>query len=221
MIDSEPLNDQREHWEHTFLETNNMFGDEPSDPAKTASDIFKEEGKSTILELGAGQGRDTIFFARLGFRVHAVDYSETGLKTIQEKADLLGISQSVTVSRHDVRQAFPFVDESFDACYSHMLFCMALTTTELEFLAQEILRILKPGGLLIYTVRHTGDPHYGKRIHRGEGMYEVNSFIVHFFSKGKVEHLAKGYDILSIDEFEEGHLPRKLFRVSLRKRFKG
>jgi hypothetical protein len=32
-----------------------------------------------------------------------------------------------------------------------------------------------------------------------------------------VERLAKGYEIVGIDEFEEGDLPRKLFRVTLRK----
>jgi hypothetical protein len=32
-----------------------------------------------------------------------------------------------------------------------------------------------------------------------------------------VELLAKGYEVVSIDEFEEGGLPRKLFRVTLRK----
>ena len=48
-------------------------------------------------------------------------------------------------------------------------------------------------------------------------MYEVGGFIVHFFSREKVELLAKGYEIISIDEFEEGELPRKRFRVMLRK----
>lgn len=95
---------------------------------------------------------------------------------------------------------------------------MALTTSELEFLSDEVRRVLKPGGLNIYTVRHTGDPHYGTGIHRGEGMYEVDGFIVHFFSKEKVQHLAKGYEIVGVDEFEEGGLPRKLFRVTLRKK---
>jgi hypothetical protein len=33
----------------------------------------------------------------------------------------------------------------------------------------------------------------------------------------KVEHLAKGYQMVSIEEFEEGDLPRKLFLVALRK----
>jgi hypothetical protein len=32
-----------------------------------------------------------------------------------------------------------------------------------------------------------------------------------------VELLAGGYEIVAIDEFEEGELPRRLFRVTLRK----
>jgi len=77
---------------------------------------------------------------------------------------------------------------------------------------------LRPCGLNVYTVRHTGDAHYGAGIPRGEDLYEVGGFIVHFFSRQKVEELAKGYDLVGIDEFEEGPLPRKLFRVTLRKK---
>jgi hypothetical protein len=71
----------------------------------------------------------------------------------------------------------------------------------------------------IYTVRDTGDPQYGTGIPRGEDLYESGGgLIVHYFSRDKVEHLARGFDILSIEEFEEGALPRKLFRVTLRKK---
>jgi hypothetical protein len=48
-------------------------------------------------------------------------------------------------------------------------------------------------------------------------MYEVGGFIVHFFDRGKVEHLAEGYEILEIEEFEEGGMPRRLFRVTMKK----
>ena len=221
MRGSKPMNDQQAHGENTFRKTPEMFGEEPSDPARRAADLFRQEGAVNILELGAGQGRDTIFFARQGFRVHALDYSEAGLKTFSQKAELSGFSPSVKVLRHDVRLALPFEDGSFDACYSHMLFCMALVPEALEFLAQEIRRILKPGGLHIYTVRHTGDSHHGRGIHRGDGMYEMNGFVVRFFSREKVNELAKGYEILGVDEFEEGPLPRKLFRVTLRKKGAG
>ncbi len=195
-----------------------MFGVEPSDSARKAAEIFKEEGKKEIIELGCGQGRDTIFFLQNGFRVDALDYTEKGLQGITGKAKELRLSKFISARVHDARDPLPFDDASFDACYSHMLFCMALTTAELRFLSDEIGRVLKPGGLNIYTVRHTGDAHYRAGIHRGEDMYEMGGFIVHFFSREKVELLAKGYEIVSIDEFEEGGLPRKLFRVTLRKK---
>ena len=54
-------------------------------------------------------------------------------------------------------------------------------------------------------------------VHQGEEIYEIGGFVIHFFSKEKVEHLAKGFEILSVDEFEEGGLPKRLFRVTLRK----
>ena len=212
------LDAQHPYWEKTFSEKPDMFGIEPSDPARKAAEIFKKEGKAKVLELGSGQGRDTLFLARNGFQVYALDYSAKGLEAIVEKAQDLGLQEFIKTKVHDVRDPLPFVDECFDGCFSHMLYCMALTTAELQFLSGEIRRVLRPRGLNIYTVRHTGDPHYETGIHRGEDMYEVGGFIVHFFSKGKVELLAKGYKILSVDKFEEGRLPRRLFRVTLRKK---
>ena len=172
---------------------------------------------TNILELGGGQGRDTVYFAGNGFTVTSLDYAAEGVKAITEKAQKAGVSQAVNTLCHDVRQPLPFPDAFFDACYSHMLFCMALTTAELECLAAEILRVLKPGGLCIYTVRHIGDAHHGTGIHRGEDMYETGGFIVHFFSKEKIEHLATGYELVNVEEFEEGALPRKLFAVTMKK----
>ena len=181
--DKEVLDGQRNQWEDSFAKRQDMFTSDPSDPARNAASLFSKEGKTKILELGAGQGRDTIFFAQSGFKVYAIDYSENGLSTIREKAEEGGFAEQIITRHNDVRNKLLFEDESFDACYSHMLFCMALTTAELEFLCAEVRRVLKPGGLNIYTARHIGDAHYGIGIHRGEDMYEVGGFIVHFFSK--------------------------------------
>lgn len=214
---NEILDVQQAHWEKTFLERTDMFGLEPSYAAHRASEAFKGKGGIKILELGSGQGRDTLFFAGEGLQVNVLDYSNEGLKTIREKSQKLGISQSIVTLKHDIRQNLPFEDESFDGCFSHMFYCMALTTTELEFISQEIRRVLKPEGLNIYTVRNTTDAHYQTGIHRGGGMWEVGGFIVHFFNREKVEHLAEGYTIIGIEEFEEGNLPRRLFLVTLKK----
>lgn len=217
-VEKNAINRQQPHWEKVFSNNCSRFGDKPSYPCQKAADIFEKEGKRKILELGSGQGRDTCFFASRGFRVHALDYSESGLKAVKERIDTMGLSDSIIPLVHDVRKPLPFENDTFDACYSHMLYCMALTTAELEFLTSEIKRVLKPGGLNIYTARHTGDAQYMTGIHRGEDMYEIaGGFIVHFFSREQVKHLAEGYESFEIEEFEEGELPRKLYLVTMRK----
>jgi SAM-dependent methyltransferase len=213
------LDAQREHWQATFSASPEMFGGEPSAAARQAAELFRQEGKQKIFELGSGQGRDAVFFAQEGFGVWAVDYSEPGLAAIRQKAAALGLGPTLRTVCHDVRQPLPFEANSFEACFSHMLFCMALTTAELEFLSSEVRRVLKAGGLAIYTARNTMDPQYRSGTHRGEELYEIDGgFIVHFFSRQKVEHLASGFDLVSLAEFEEGALSKKLFRVCLRKR---
>jgi SAM-dependent methyltransferase len=98
-----------------------------------------------------------------------------------------------------------------------MLFCMALTTTELEALSREIRRVLRPGGLNVYTARNTNDPEFASGIHRGEDLYEDGGFILHFFNREKVQRLADGYELVDLEEFEEGSLPKRLFLVTLRR----
>ncbi|WMW23027.1 class I SAM-dependent methyltransferase [Methanolobus mangrovi] len=217
-IDKTILRKQQDHWENVFSNNNAKFGEKPSLPAQWAAETFRKEGKAKILELGAGQGRDTLFFAGNGFEVYSLDYSKKGIQVIEQKARENGLSEHITTLQYDVRKPLPFEDETFDACYSHMLYCMPLTISELESVSKEIKRVLKPGGLNIFTTRHTGDSQYRLGIHRCEDMWEIEGgFIVHFLSKEKIEHLSEGYDIIDIKEFDEGPLPRKLFMVSLRK----
>lgn len=168
-----------------------------------------------VLELGAGQGRDTLFLAGSGLRVWALDYAEAGVRAIHAKARAAGLSTRVRAVRHDVREPLPFPAASFAACYAHLLFSMAFTGAELERLAGEVRRVLRPGGLCIYTARNKSDPHYGKGLSRGEEMYEVEGVAVHFFRRERVAHLAQGYRIVGIEECEEGTLPRRLFQVTL------
>ncbi|EAX46628.1 conserved hypothetical protein [Thermosinus carboxydivorans Nor1] len=130
MVKSDKMvrDNQHLHWEKVFAEDGELFGNEPSFAAKQAAELLKKERKTKILELGAGQGRDTIFFAQCGFHVTALEYTGIGVQTIREKARMLGLTPNIAAVCHDVRQPLPFGAETFDACYSHMLYCMAFTT---------------------------------------------------------------------------------------------
>ncbi len=214
-MDKEILNQQSQHWEKNFSSKPEMFGNEPSIAAVQSLNFFK--GKK-IVELGAGLGRDTIFFAQNSIQVEALDYSQKAIEIINNKSKKLNLSQFIKTKVCDVRKRLPFDSSSIDGCFSHMLYCMALSNYDLENLNKEILRILKPRGINIYTVRNTDDGDYKNGIHIGEDLYENDGFIVHFFSKDKIKKLSNGFKILDIENFEEGNFPRKLFKVTLKKK---
>ncbi len=153
-----------------------MFGLEPSISAKKALEIFKEKKLKNILELGAGLGRDSIFFAENFLNIKALDYSQAGINIIYEKAKSKNLLNRISTKVHDVRKKLPFEDNSLDACYSHMLYCI-------------------------------------NGIHRGENLYENDGIIVQYFSKEKINSLLDGFKNISLENFEEGTFPRKLFFV--------
>ena len=201
----------------SFSSKPEMFGLEPSISAVKATKFFKEKNIKNIVELGAGLGRDTIYFSQNSIKVQALDYSKTAIESITSKAEKLNLTEFIKPKFFDVRKKLPFEDNSIEGCFSHMLYCMALSNSDLENLNTEICRILKPGGINIYTVRHTDDGDYKNGIHRGENLYENDGFIVHFFSKEKIKQLSKGFEVLDIEKFEEGKFPRKLFLVKNKK----
>ena len=155
-----------------------MFGLEPSIAAKKTLVLFKEKNIKKIVELGAGLGRDTIFFANNSIHVEALDYSSSAIKIINEKAKKNNLLNLISAKNFDIREKLPFDDNSIEACFSHMLYCMALSTSDLKNLNNEICRIIKPGGINVYTVRHIEDGDYKNGIHRGENLYENDGFIV-------------------------------------------
>ncbi len=194
-----------------------MFGLEPSYSAKKSVKIFKKNNVKKIIELGAGLGRDTIFFAKNGIEVTAIDYSSYGIKIIQEKINKEKINCKIKTEIHDVRKKFYFEDNQFDGCYSHMLYCMALTTKELINLNKEVFRMIKPGSYNIFTVRNTSDGDFKNGNHILEDIYENDGFLVHFFSDKKIRYISKNYNIENIEKFNEGKFPRKLSMVTLKK----
>lgn len=205
---------QQAHWQSTYSAHPCMYGGAPSAPAVHAALVFRAAGAKDVLELGAGHGRDALHFAREGFTVRATDFSPVGLEQLQAAAREQGVEERMTTAVHDVREPLPLPDASVDAVFAHMLLCMALSTKEIHALVGEIRRVLRPGGTFVYTVRHTGDAHYGAGTAHGDDIYEHGGFAVHFFPRDLVDALADSWTLDEVHAFEEGDLPRRLWRVT-------
>ena len=107
-----------------------MFGLEASEPAKKSLKIFQENNINTIIELGAGLGRDSIYFSINNLSVTSLDYSQSGINIINKKINKDKL-KNIKTKVFDIRQKLPFEDNSIDGCFSHMLYCMALSNQNL------------------------------------------------------------------------------------------
>ena len=92
-MDQKKLDQQSQHWENSFLNKPEMFGLEPSKAAIKALELFKKKNIRNIIELGAGLGRDTIFFAKNSIYVEALDYSKTSIQNIKKKSVKLNLNK--------------------------------------------------------------------------------------------------------------------------------
>lgn len=215
------LDAQRQHWATTLDEHAEMFGAAPSVAAQAAAGLFTSGGMRRLVELGGGQGRDALFFAAQGLEVTVLDYAPSGVDAITRAAAAAGLTGRVRAVEHDVRQPLPLDDASVDACYSHMLLCMALTRRQQAALCAEVWRVLRPGGLHVFTVRNSRDAHYGRGRHHGEGLYENGGFVVHFLTPPALDELTAGWQRIEQWEFTEGALPRQLSYVALQRPLDG
>jgi len=102
-----------------------------------------------ILELNAGTGADAFFFADRGFYVHATDLSDGMIEELNRKVSQHGLGNKVTVQKcsythlSEVAGQFDYVFSNFGG-----LNCVE----DLSQVANQIKRLLKPGGCLTWVI---------------------------------------------------------------------
>lgn len=100
---------------------------------------------SRALDIGCGGGWDSIFLAQCGFDVTGVDVSPTALRLAAERAKEAGVS--IRFRAGDARN-LPVEDLSIDFANDRGCFYV-IPAEERRRYAEEIWRILKPGGQLL------------------------------------------------------------------------
>lgn len=99
----------------------------------------------TALDLGCGPGGDTMWLARAGWQVTAVDIAATAVAGLREHAAAAGLGDRITAEQHDLPRTFPAGEfDLVSAQYFHSMF---------DFPRAEVLRTaahaLRPGGRLL------------------------------------------------------------------------
>ncbi|NIO44476.1 MAG: methyltransferase domain-containing protein [Candidatus Aenigmarchaeota archaeon] len=160
----------------------------------------KMKGKK-ILDLGCGGGKDSVLFAKNGFEVVSLDFSEKAINFCKENIIRNNVQRSIHIILHDMTKPLKFDDRTFDTVYAHLSlhYFDDRTTTKIF---NEIRRILKVSGLLFVNVKSTDDPLYGKGKKLEKDVFELGH-IRHFFSREYLINKLKGFEILYIKQTRE------------------
>lgn len=169
-------------WKGSLVQTPNLF-------AKRASILMQKKKKKHILDLGCGDGRDSLYFAKKGFTVEAFDFSESGIQSLKKK------NPNIKSSVGDIRK-LRFKKNSFDAIYAHLsLHYFSDKETKKIFL--KLHSMLKDEGLLFVKCKSTDDVLFGKGKKIAENMYH-SGHTRHFFTKAFMAEQLTPFTILSL-----------------------
>jgi len=167
----------------------------PNPFAKKVLPYFKRK-QLKLLDLGCGDGRDTIYFATHGQSVVAVDFSKTGIATLRDELRQRSITH-VECKRMDMSKDLrKFNTSTFDIVYAHLsLLYFSDTITTKIF--NELYRILRPGGSLFVKVKSTSDTLYGKGKMIEKDLFQ-HGHVRRFFSKEYLQAKLKRFTCVSL-----------------------
>ncbi|MDO3636938.1 class I SAM-dependent methyltransferase [Mycolicibacterium arseniciresistens] len=124
------------------------------------------------LDLGCGEGGDTVWLAEHGWHVTAVDISPTALDRAAAAAEAAGVTARIDFQRHDLLESFP--DGEFDLVSAQFL------QSPLDFDRDTVLRravaAVAPGGVLI-VVDHGAAPPWAHEMARKHRFLSVDEVI--------------------------------------------
>lgn len=141
-------------FEAAYKERAPLFGHTPTSCIRELSALLKPT--SCILDLGSGDGRDSLYLLGLGHSVHAVDASENAVAALMRFADLGGCSDRLTVESLDVIQ-LDLEPESYDAIVG-ITILDHLVSEDHATVIDIVHQALRPGGFVAWEMHSDRDP---------------------------------------------------------------
>lgn len=161
-------------------------------------------GGKRLLDVGCGEGADSVLYARNGFDVTAIDNSETYLSPFRKYVKNKKVS-NISIEQKDVLN-YNYKENYYDVINCLLVGC-CMKKSEFEKLLGHIKKSIKAGGTIIMSLRNYLDPEYKDCI-ATETMIEENTFykkddcckIRYFIEKDRLREVFSGFEILYYHE---------------------
>lgn len=189
------------YWNNFYCDARNI-----SEPSLFATTIGKQLlPEKNLLELGCGNGRDSLYFYHLGLNVTAIDASDIIIKKLQNDYPYGNIC---FICDDFVCSPTIFAGQ-YDYCYSRFTIHSINEEQESEVI-KNVYKVLKDGGKFFIEVRSVNDKICGKGKKIGRNSYIYEGHYRRFIVKEELEQkmINVGFDV-EYSEEKEGFAPFK------------
>lgn len=188
-------------WDLLYQRDEFRYGSEPSKASRMALPLLEQA--ETLLELGAGYGRDALWLAKQlpSLKITALDSSPTAIRMLSERT----VSNVVPV-RGD---AFNCLSKGMFAVLFSNFFYHLFQSTERQHLFRLANSMLRASGLFVNSFASVGDEKCGLGKEVEPGTYACYAdrpwHVIHFYSSEELveEHAKSGFEIDHIEESTE------------------
>ncbi|MFT2816703.1 SAM-dependent methyltransferase [Leifsonia sp. A12D58] len=138
----EPQQSAADFWEHRYSERDSIWSGNPNAALVTEASSLPA---GRALDLGCGEGADSIWLAERGWQVTGLDISTTALERARREAESRGVAEATTWLQQDLSTWEP--TELYDLVSAHFLH----SPVELprERILQSAASAVAPGGTLL------------------------------------------------------------------------
>ena len=163
-----------------------------------------EKGKD-MIELGCGNGRDSLFFIKNGINMTAVDSSSSAIELLNKFCK----SENSQFVCDDFIKTDLLADKKYDYCYSRFTW-HSITVEQEDELLERLKTALKPGGKLFIEARSIHDDIYGMGVEVAKDTFYYDEHCRRFLRIEELTNKIKscGYDI-EYSEEKKGFAPFK------------
>ena len=185
---------EKSYW-NEYYKGNNVPTD-PSDFARFALSYIKEERK--LIDLGCGNGRDSIYFCKNGLRVTAVDSSQEAINSLNTSSlPIFSVCDDFVTTK-----ALFCVD--YDYCYARWSI-HAINQKQQDELLPNVYKSLKIGGLFLVEARSVNDSKYGQGEQLSDNEFFFNEHYRRFIEKQIFikQLMILGFEIIYLNESDE------------------
>ncbi|WP_238886268.1 SAM-dependent methyltransferase [Mycobacterium sp. IDR2000157661] len=148
--------DTKQHWEDHYSERKRVWSGRAN---VRLVEVASTLAPGAALDLGCGEGGDAMWLAEHGWRVVAVDISDTALARAAEDAEQRGVRDRIDFQQHDLSATFPVGEfDLVSAQFFHSM--LPLDRTAIFGKAAAVVR----RGGVVMIVDHCGPPPWASKL---------------------------------------------------------